>query len=121
MAAHADGGRYRARPPPGRRTAVRRGGAGRVAASALGREWGGIGAREPRPAAAPRAVVEHRRRDLPQGRNEAPPAGFEPALPPPEGGALSPELRGPAGRDRAAELSEGLRTAFPARRARVAA
>jgi hypothetical protein len=24
-----------------------------------------------------------------------PPAGFEPALPPPEGGALSPELRGP--------------------------
>jgi hypothetical protein len=24
----------------------------------------------------------------------APPAGFEPALPPPEGGALSPELRG---------------------------
>ena len=25
----------------------------------------------------------------------APPAGFEPALPPPEGGALSPELRGP--------------------------
>jgi hypothetical protein len=26
----------------------------------------------------------------------APPAGFEPALPPPEGGALSPELRGPA-------------------------
>ncbi len=28
----------------------------------------------------------------------APPAGFEPALPPPEGGALSPELRGPLGR-----------------------
>src|SRR5690242_16724098 len=26
---------------------------------------------------------------------EVPPAGFEPALPPPEGGALSPELRGP--------------------------
>ncbi len=26
----------------------------------------------------------------------APPAGFEPALPPPEGGALSPELRGPS-------------------------
>src|SRR5699024_3939442 len=25
----------------------------------------------------------------------APPAGFEPALPPPDGGALSPELRGP--------------------------
>src|SRR4051795_4798500 len=25
----------------------------------------------------------------------APPAGFEPSLPPPEGGALSPELRGP--------------------------
>src|SRR6476661_11235132 len=25
-----------------------------------------------------------------------PPAGFEPALPPPEGGALSPELRGPS-------------------------
>src|SRR5450830_1326096 len=24
-----------------------------------------------------------------------PPTGFEPALPPPEGGALSPELRGP--------------------------
>ena len=28
----------------------------------------------------------------------APPAGFEPALPPPEGGALSPELRGPTAR-----------------------
>ena len=28
------------------------------------------------------------------GRTVAPPAGFEPALPPPEGGALSPELRG---------------------------
>ena len=28
----------------------------------------------------------------------APPAGFEPALPPPEGGALSPELRGPMAR-----------------------
>ena len=27
--------------------------------------------------------------------HSAPPAGFEPALPPPEGGALSPELRGP--------------------------
>src|SRR5690349_7982137 len=27
--------------------------------------------------------------------NVVPPAGFEPALPPPEGGALSPELRGP--------------------------
>ena len=26
-----------------------------------------------------------------------PPAGFEPALPPPEGGALSPELWGPWG------------------------
>ena len=26
-----------------------------------------------------------------------PPAGFEPAPPPPEGGALSPELRGPCG------------------------
>src|SRR5256885_4355746 len=26
---------------------------------------------------------------------DVPPAGFEPALPPPEGGALSPELRGP--------------------------
>src|SRR6266542_1644133 len=25
---------------------------------------------------------------------DVPPAGFEPALPPPEGGALSPELRG---------------------------
>ena len=29
------------------------------------------------------------------GQMSAPPAGFEPALPPPEGGALSPELRGP--------------------------
>ena len=29
------------------------------------------------------------------GEMSAPPAGFEPALPPPEGGALSPELRGP--------------------------
>ncbi len=34
--------------------------------------------------------------DLPSGTVCAvPPAGFEPALPPPEGGALSPELRGP--------------------------
>src|SRR5918997_6410338 len=33
-----------------------------------------------------------------------PPAGFEPALPPPEGGALSPELRGHANhRDAVAE------------------
>ena len=30
-----------------------------------------------------------------------PPAGFEPAPPPPEGGALSPELRGPIGRQTA--------------------
>src|SRR3712207_2030207 len=29
------------------------------------------------------------------GQRVVPPAGFEPALPPPEGGALSPELRGP--------------------------
>lgn len=29
------------------------------------------------------------------GPSSVPPAGFEPALPPPEGGALSPELRGP--------------------------
>jgi hypothetical protein len=32
--------------------------------------------------------------DVPR-HDTAPPAGFEPALPPPEGGALSPELRGP--------------------------
>jgi excinuclease ABC subunit A len=32
------------------------------------------------------------------GQRVVPPAGFEPALPPPEGGALSPELRGPTRR-----------------------
>ena len=31
-----------------------------------------------------------------------PPTGFEPALPPPEGGALSPELRGPCAQRRVA-------------------
>ena len=36
-----------------------------------------------------------------------PPAGFEPALPPPEGGALSPELRGPG----TTELYQGNHTA----------
>ena len=33
--------------------------------------------------------------DASVGFDGVPPAGFEPALPPPEGGALSPELRGP--------------------------
>src|SRR2546423_2685584 len=35
-----------------------------------------------------------------------PPAGFEPALPPPEGGALSPELRGPCNWRRVAEARD---------------
>ena len=39
-----------------------------------------------------------------------PPAGFEPALPPPEGGALSPELRGLSDRDRLAGSSLGVPT-----------
>ena len=46
----------------------------------------------------------------PEGRNEAPPAGFEPALPPPEGGALSPELRGPARPGTSAEAIRGAPT-----------
>jgi predicted DCC family thiol-disulfide oxidoreductase YuxK len=45
------------------------------------------------------AACELRRRDP-----VVPPAGFEPALPPPEGGALSPELRG-----RRAELLSSMR------------
>ena len=43
-----------------------------------------------------------------------PPAGFEPALPPPEGGALSPELRGPCVDNPSARL---VRTAGAPRRA----
>src|SRR2546423_14268340 len=37
---------------------------------------------------------------------DVPPAGFEPALPPPEGGALSPELRGPYAWRRVAEPTD---------------
>ena len=38
----------------------------------------------------------------------APPRGFEPRLPPPEGGALSPELRGPGGHSDRSKVSTTL-------------
>ncbi|CCH76606.1 hypothetical protein BN12_1350017 [Nostocoides japonicum T1-X7] len=40
-----------------------------------------------------RALTKALRAEV-KARFFVPPAGFEPALPPPEGGALSPELRG---------------------------
>src|SRR5450756_87044 len=46
--------------------------------------------------AAPRVWGGTDRAPFSRGITIAPPTGFEPALPPPEGGALSPELRGPA-------------------------
>jgi hypothetical protein len=44
-----------------------------------------------------RACIEHAQSMYSVGRvnkNAVPPTGFEPVHPPPEGGALSPELRG---------------------------
>ena len=80
----ARGGRPGSGPARGRKAESRRWAQGRHEARAL--LEGGVRRCRGR-ASAPRS---------PRGRNEAPPAGFEPALPPPEGGALSPELRGPA-------------------------
>jgi hypothetical protein len=53
-------------------------------------------ARDERVAVRPSGDPEPRTATLSTAmRKSVPPAGFEPALPPPEGGALSPELRGP--------------------------
>jgi hypothetical protein len=50
--------------------------------------------RTPGPFAASKRPSERRSRAADQRIDVVPPAGFEPAHPPPEGGALSPELRG---------------------------
>src|SRR5215204_5465272 len=56
-----------------------------------------------------------RRKVKPQVRRQirlAPPARFELALPPPEGGALSPELRGPASVGQALQPRQGRRAMY---------
>ena len=63
-----------------------------------GRDWrpGDRGCRRGPTAALHRTRPRvHPRRCSVGGVRVAPPVGFEPTLPPPEGGALSPELRGP--------------------------
>ncbi len=66
-----------------------------------------VGVIEAKPEGTPLSGVEWQSSKYAEGLPEAPkygacsvvpPAGFEPAPPPPEGGALSPELRGPGAR-----------------------
>ncbi len=73
-------------PNPGRRQQPRAsGGPGRAPP---GGAWG------LRPHRTRRAIPTRALREYRPPSSTAPPAGFEPAHPPPEGGALSPELRG---------------------------
>ena len=55
---------------------------------------------------------DRNRTELPRG-HWVPPAGFEPAPPPPEGGALSPELRGLGDHERVAGRPGRPATGFP--------
>jgi hypothetical protein len=95
--------------PPGetgrtRSRGARRAGA-RVPGAGVAATWARIGRRWPRTAGQGRGRPETTRsapHSVFPGEGpflvvtvRVPPAGFEPALPPPEGGALSPELRGP--------------------------